>query len=78
MHIEPEPLHTIWFKRNLFSEVSKHPSDTQMVTSYNPEQFSTRKEETEGTYNRIQDTTEQNRKKRKKKKRKSDSGLLSE
>ncbi len=41
-----------------------------MVTSYKPEQFSTRKEETEETYNRIQDTTEQNRKKRKEKKRK--------
>ncbi len=26
-----------WFKRNLFSEVSKHQLDTQMVTSYNPE-----------------------------------------
>ncbi len=25
---------TIWFKRNLFSEVSKHQLDTQMVTSY--------------------------------------------
>ena len=46
-----------------------------MVTSYNPEQFSTRKEETEETHNRIQDTTEQNRKKEK---RKSDSELLSE
>ncbi len=33
-----------WFKHNLFSEVSKHQSNTQMATSYNPEQFSTRKE----------------------------------
>ncbi len=58
-----------WFKGNLFSEVSEHQSDTQMVTWYNPEQFSTRKEETDETHNRVQDTTEQNRKKIEKKNR---------
>ncbi len=44
----------VWFN-NLFSGVSKHQSDTQMVTSYNPEEFSTRKEETDETHKKCFD-----------------------
>ncbi len=52
-----------WLKLNLFSEVSKHQSDTQMVTSYYLVKFFTGKKEKYKTHNRIQDTTEQNREK---------------
>ncbi len=36
----------VGLKHNLFSEVSNHQIDTQMITSYNLVQFSTRKKQT--------------------------------